>query len=113
MRIKILVNFPVVETHNSYYLLLINKSACVVISGAAVAQHASKHLHKYIIRQSDYGEGKIVDAMQKGFLELDADMQADEVLAHSQSGSTVIALLIKNNVLYSVRIKFSFENSFS
>lgn len=40
--------------------------------------------------------------MQRGFLELDKAMQNDTVLREEQSGTTVIALLIKDNILYSV-----------
>ncbi|KAG7187977.1 hypothetical protein KM043_013933 [Ampulex compressa] len=69
--------------------------------GAAVAQHAGKHLHEYITRRSEYKEGDVARAMQQGFLEFDKAMQNDVILKEDQSGTTVIALLIKDNVLYS------------
>lgn len=69
--------------------------------GAAIAQYAGKHLHEYIINRSEYKAGDIVTAMQQGFLELDAAMQNDPVLKNEQAGTTVIALLIKDDVLYS------------
>lgn len=74
-----------------------------------MAQYAGKHLHEYITSQDDYKEGNIEEAMKKGFLELDRVMQTDETLKNAQAGTTVIAVLIKDNVLYSVR----FINSFS
>lgn len=72
------------------------------LSGAKVAQYASKHLHEYITRRPEYKAGNIVEAMQQGFLELDRTMQYDTILRDEQAGTTVIALLIKDNVLYSV-----------
>ncbi|XP_076179112.1 putative protein phosphatase 2C T23F11.1 isoform X2 [Ptiloglossa arizonensis] len=69
--------------------------------GAAMAQHAGKHLHKYITKRSEYKAGNIVQAIQNGFLELDEAMQNDAVLRDEQAGTTVIALLIKDNVIYS------------
>lgn len=69
--------------------------------GAAIAQHAGKYLHEYITKRSEYKAGNIVQAMQRGFLELDKAMQNDVVLREEQSGTTVIALLIKDNILYS------------
>ncbi|XP_017883294.2 probable protein phosphatase 2C T23F11.1 isoform X1 [Ceratina calcarata] len=69
--------------------------------GSAMAQHAEKHLHEYIIRRSEYKTGNIVQAIQQGFLELDKDMQNDIVLKDKQAGTTAIALLVKDNVVYS------------
>lgn len=36
-----------------------------IILGAKVAEYAGKHLHKYIIKQSEYKVGNMVDAMQQ------------------------------------------------
>ncbi|XP_029049618.1 probable protein phosphatase 2C T23F11.1 [Osmia bicornis bicornis] len=69
--------------------------------GAAMALHAGKHLHEYIIRRSEYKAGNIVQAMEQGFLELDKAMQHDVTLKDEQAGTTVIALLVKDNILYS------------
>ncbi|KYQ59454.1 putative protein phosphatase 2C T23F11.1 [Trachymyrmex zeteki] len=69
--------------------------------GAAMAQHAGKHLHEYIIKRSEYKEGDIVGAIQQGFLELDKAMQNNAALRDEHAGTTVIALLIKDNILYS------------
>ncbi|XP_078050968.1 putative protein phosphatase 2C T23F11.1 isoform X2 [Augochlora pura] len=69
--------------------------------GAAIAQHAGKHLHEYITKRSEYKTGNIVQAVQEGFLELDEAMLNDTVLRDEQAGTTAIALLIKDNVIYS------------
>ncbi|XP_034944644.1 probable protein phosphatase 2C T23F11.1 isoform X2 [Chelonus insularis] len=69
--------------------------------GATMSQHAGKHLHDYILRTNEYKEGKIVEAMEQGFLQLDEAMQADDALKAERVGTTVIAILIKDNVLYS------------
>ncbi|XP_016839921.1 probable protein phosphatase 2C T23F11.1 [Nasonia vitripennis] len=69
--------------------------------GALMAQYAGKYLHEYITSQPAYKEGNIEEAMKKGFLELDKVMQTDEALKNVQAGTTVIAILIKDNVLYS------------
>lgn len=70
--------------------------------GASMAQHAGKHLHKYITKRSEYKSGDIVQAIQQGFLELDKAMQNDLALKDEPAGTTVIALLVKDNILYSV-----------
>lgn len=69
--------------------------------GAAMAQHAGKHLHEFITKRSEYKTGNIVQAIQYGFLELDEAMQNDPILREEQAGTTVIALLIKDNIVYS------------
>ncbi|EZA50918.1 hypothetical protein DMN91_012806 [Ooceraea biroi] len=69
--------------------------------GAAMAQHAGKHLHEYITKRSEYKAGDIVEGIQQGFLELDKAMQTNVVLRDEHAGTTVIALLIKDNILYS------------
>lgn len=67
-----------------------------------MAQHAGKHLHEYIIKRSEYKAGDIVEGIQQGFLELDKAMQNNATLRDEHAGTTVIALLIKDNILYSV-----------
>ncbi|XP_014488600.1 PREDICTED: probable protein phosphatase 2C T23F11.1 [Dinoponera quadriceps] len=69
--------------------------------GASMAQHAGKHLHKYISKRSEYKSGNIMQAIQQGFLELDKAMQNDAALKDEPAGTTVIALLVKDNILYS------------
>lgn len=73
-----------------------------MLLGASMAQHAGKHLHKYITKRSEYQSGDIVQAIQQGFLELDKAMQNDLALKDEPAGTTVIALLVKDNILYSV-----------
>lgn len=75
-----------------------------------MAQHAGKHLHKYIAKQSEYKAGNIVQAIQQGFLELDKAMQDDATLKDEPAGTTVIALLIKDNILYSVSHSHYIDN---
>lgn len=72
-----------------------------------MAKHAGAHLHEYITKQKEYKEGNVVDAMKRGFLELDKEMRVDSQLKNVQGGTTVISLLIKDNVAYSVRITFA------
>lgn len=67
-----------------------------------MAQHAGKHLHEYITKRSEYKAGDIVGGIQQGFLELDRAMQNNVALRDEHAGTTVIALIIKDNILYSV-----------
>lgn len=68
--------------------------------------HAGKHLHEFILKTEEYKQGKIIEAMQQGFLQLDRAMKDDEALKAERAGTTVIALLIKDNILYSVKINY-------
>ncbi|KAL7303286.1 hypothetical protein TKK_0004478 [Trichogramma kaykai] len=68
--------------------------------GAVMAQYAGKHLHEFVTNQPEYKEGKIEEALKKGFLEIDKVMQTDEATKNAQAGTTVISVLIKDNVLY-------------
>jgi protein phosphatase 2C family protein 2/3 len=36
-----------------------------LFTGAKVAQYAGKHLHKYIVKRSEYKEGRIEDALHQ------------------------------------------------
>lgn len=67
-----------------------------------MSDYAGKHLHNYIVNRPEYKSGKIAQAMQQGFLELDKVMENDAFLKEQQAGTTVIALIIKDNILYSV-----------
>lgn len=78
-----------------------------MVVGASMAQHAGKHLHKYITKRNEYKTGNIVQAIEEGFLELDKAMQDDVVLREESAGTTVIALLVKDNILYSVNFFLS------
>jgi len=76
-----------------------------------MAQHAGKHLHEYITRRSEYKEGDIIGAIQQGFLELDKAMQNNAALKDEHAGTTVIALLVKDNILYSVSHSSHFDDA--
>ncbi|XP_058119076.1 probable protein phosphatase 2C T23F11.1 [Anopheles ziemanni] len=67
--------------------------------GAKVAEYAGKHLHKYITRRPEYGED-LKQALQRGFLDLDEAMLNNEALKEQMSGSTAVAVVIKDNRLY-------------
>lgn len=54
--------------------------------GAKVAEYAGKHLHKYIVKQNEFREGNISEAMRKAFLELDNVMVDEDSLKHEASG---------------------------
>jgi hypothetical protein len=42
-----------------------NKFISALFTGAKVAQYAGKHLHKYIVKRSEYKEGRIEDALRQ------------------------------------------------
>jgi len=67
-----------------------------------MAQYAGKHLHEYITKRDEYKAGNIVQGIEQGFLELDNAMQNNAALRDEHAGTTVIAIFIKNNILYSV-----------
>merc|ERR1740128_1301034 len=48
--------------------------------GEKVAQYASKHLHKVVLRRPEYEKGRVPEALQQACLEIDRMMLADEVL---------------------------------
>ncbi|KAG8301738.1 hypothetical protein J6590_046866 [Homalodisca vitripennis] len=73
--------------------------------GAKIAQYAGRHLHKYIIKRPEYQEeNSIVDALQQGFLALDAAMQEEETLKDELAGTTAISIIIKNEKLYCANV---------
>ncbi|KAJ8968317.1 hypothetical protein NQ317_007567 [Molorchus minor] len=72
--------------------------------GAKIAEYAGKHLHKYIIKQSEYSTGNIPEAMRKGFLELDETMLYKESLKNEPSGTTAVAIIIKDDKLYCANV---------
>lgn len=59
--------------------------------GAKIAEYAGKHLHKYVIKQHEYKEGNIKEAVRKGFLEIDEFMQDEDTLRHESSGKHKIS----------------------
>lgn len=72
--------------------------------GAKIAQHASKHLHKYILQRPEYQHGNIEEALKQGFLDLDAAMATEEGLREEVAGSTAIVVLIRNGTLYCANV---------
>uniref|UniRef100_A0A914D7H4 protein-serine/threonine phosphatase n=1 Tax=Acrobeloides nanus TaxID=290746 RepID=A0A914D7H4_9BILA len=68
--------------------------------GSRVSQYAGLHLHKRIVNNSFYAEGKIREALEKGFLDLDEQMLADGDTKEDMSGTTAIVVLIKDDIVY-------------
>lgn len=81
--------------------------------GAKVAHYAGNNLHKKIVSQEAYAQGDIVEAMQAGFLQIDADMLADVDMRDELAGTTAICVLIKvrkngrsGNIRFSIQLAF-------
>lgn len=68
--------------------------------GGKIAEHSSRHLHTYIVNRPEYKEDKIIEAMKKGFMELDAAMSENIFLKEELAGATAVVVLIKDNILY-------------
>lgn len=68
--------------------------------GAKVSQYAGIHLHKFILNQPEYKEGKIVEAIQNGFLALDDAMRKEEDMKEDVSGTTAVVVLINEDLIY-------------
>ncbi|XP_014259564.1 probable protein phosphatase 2C T23F11.1 isoform X2 [Cimex lectularius] len=68
--------------------------------GSKISEYASRHLYKWIFNQKAYQEGDIVQAIENGYLELDAFMRENKVLRDDLAGSTAVVVLIKGNTLY-------------
>jgi len=68
--------------------------------GSKIASYISRHLHKFILRRSEYKDSKYEKAIIHGFLECDEAMKYDESLKDEPSGSTAITMLYRNNKLY-------------
>ncbi|KAL1459198.1 hypothetical protein WDU94_011205 [Cyamophila willieti] len=71
--------------------------------GSSIAEYAKNHLHKHIVRRSEY-ERSIVEAMEDGFLDIDQTMKGKPTLNGNECGSTAICILIKNNLLYCANV---------
>ena len=70
--------------------------------GEKVAQYASKHLHKVVVRRPEYEKGRVAEALQQACLEIDRMMLADEVLKDDLAGTTAVSVLIRHGTLYCV-----------
>lgn len=68
--------------------------------GAKVAQYAGSHVHRKIVGQPSYQKGDIVEAIKKGFLEVDSDMLKDDAMKDELAGTTAVVVLLKEGKLY-------------
>ncbi|KAH9373610.1 hypothetical protein HPB48_014793 [Haemaphysalis longicornis] len=68
--------------------------------GAKVAQYAGSHVHRKIVSQPSYRKGDVVDAIKKGFLEVDSDMLKDEAMKDELAGTTAVVVLLKGGRIY-------------
>jgi len=68
--------------------------------GAKVAAHASRHLHRFIVRRPEYKKGDIEEAIREGFLECDRAMREEESLKDEMAGATSITVLMKGDTLW-------------
>lgn len=68
--------------------------------GAKVAQYAGSHVHHKIVTQPTYRKGDIVNAIKKGFLEVDSDMLKDESMKDELAGTTAVVVLLKDGKMY-------------
>ncbi|GAB6019447.1 tRNA methyltransferase ppm2 [Chamberlinius hualienensis] len=68
--------------------------------GANVAHYAGSKLHKTIVGQPSYKKADVVDAIRKGFLEVDQDMLEDDTMRDELAGSTALIVLLKNSKIY-------------
>lgn len=80
----------------------IPKRNLILFAGAKIAQYAGKHLHKFVVKQPKYAEGKYEKALKQAFLDIDMAMLNDKNLKDELSGSTAIVCLLKANQLYVV-----------
>ncbi|XP_037506548.1 probable protein phosphatase 2C T23F11.1 [Rhipicephalus sanguineus] len=68
--------------------------------GAKVAQYAGSHVHRKIVSQPSYQRGDVVDAIKKGFLEIDSDMLKDDTMKDELAGTTAVVVLLKGGRIY-------------
>ncbi|XP_018015519.1 probable protein phosphatase 2C T23F11.1 isoform X2 [Hyalella azteca] len=72
--------------------------------GSVIAQHCSRNLHKSILARPEYARGNYHDALQQGYLDLDAAMLADPLLKEEVAGSTAVSCLITSDTLYCANV---------
>uniref|UniRef100_A0A161N0F7 protein-serine/threonine phosphatase n=1 Tax=Triatoma infestans TaxID=30076 RepID=A0A161N0F7_TRIIF len=65
--------------------------------GITIAEYVAKHLHKYIMKQTEYKDN-LKKAILKGFVEIDLKMKRER--PDDASGCTAITIFIRNNILY-------------
>lgn len=56
------------------------------------------------MRRPEYVSGQLEEALKQGFLELDAAMQREESLREEVAGSTAVAVMVKDEVLYCANV---------
>ncbi|XP_002157385.3 probable protein phosphatase 2C T23F11.1 isoform X1 [Hydra vulgaris] len=66
--------------------------------GSHAAAYCGEHLHKYILGTEDYKLGDYVNALKRGFLQCDSEMQLDPRI--ETSGAAAVCVLIKNKTIY-------------
>ncbi|XP_043245517.1 probable protein phosphatase 2C T23F11.1 [Amphibalanus amphitrite] len=72
--------------------------------GEKVAQYASRHLHKVVVRRPEYEKGRVSEALKQACLEIDRMMLADEVLKDDLAGTTAVSVLIRDGTLYCANV---------
>ncbi|CAH1404005.1 unnamed protein product [Nezara viridula] len=72
--------------------------------GTKVADFVSKNLHRYLVKSKEYQAGKIKNALEFSFLDLDNQMSKNKDINEDMSGSTAIVIVIKNNTLYCANV---------
>ncbi|UYV62573.1 hypothetical protein LAZ67_2001128 [Cordylochernes scorpioides] len=70
--------------------------------GDKVAQYAGNHVHKKIVTHPSYKKGDVVEAIKKGFLEVDSDMLKDENMRDELAGTTAVIVMVKENKIFCV-----------
>jgi len=68
--------------------------------GSSVAHYGGEHLHKDIFDSDLYRQGKYTDAIQKGFLACDENMQFDDSVKDETAGAAAVSVLIKDKKMY-------------
>uniref|UniRef100_A0A0N5A867 protein-serine/threonine phosphatase n=1 Tax=Syphacia muris TaxID=451379 RepID=A0A0N5A867_9BILA len=68
--------------------------------GSAVSEYAGNHLHKLIVTNPAYVEGRIEEGIKQGFLALDEMIRNDKTMKLDKSGSTAVVVIIKDNKIY-------------
>jgi protein phosphatase 2C family protein 2/3 len=72
--------------------------------GSKTSEYASKHLHNLIPNREEYKNGDMGKGIKQAFLEIDRVMLEDESLKNDKSGSTAVAIIIKNGLLYCANV---------
>ena len=73
--------------------------------GKQVSNYLAQHLQREImLKQKDYKEGKIADAIRKGFISTDQNIKRNQHLKPLFCGSTAIVIIIKDGVIYTANL---------